>query len=96
MFANLDWPEWTVGLILLVISLVTLCGCLVLMVKILNSMFNGPVANLMKTVVNAEFPGVFRHFTGYVAILVRAWSSPDPCCPFSVISFILDSSLVAS
>ena len=70
LFANLNWPEWAIGSILLILSLVMLCGCLILMVKILNSMFQGPVAHLIKRVVNADFPGIFKHFTGYIAIVV--------------------------
>lgn len=33
--------DWAVGVILLVISLLMLCGCLIGMVKILNSMMKG-------------------------------------------------------
>lgn len=64
-------PEWGVGLILLIASLIVLCGCLIGMVKLLNSVFQGPVAKLLQKIVNADFPGPFRYFTGYVAILVN-------------------------
>lgn len=41
------------------------------MVKILNSVFQGPVAKLLQKIVNSDLPGVFRHFTGFVAIIVN-------------------------
>jgi sodium-dependent phosphate cotransporter len=36
-----EWADWEVGLLLLVISLFILCGALVLMVKVLNSLLKG-------------------------------------------------------
>ena len=41
MFSQTDLPDLYVGLILLVIALVMLCGCLVLMVKILHTLLKG-------------------------------------------------------
>ena len=41
MFSLTDLPDLYVGLILLVIALVMLCGCLVLMVKILHTLLKG-------------------------------------------------------
>ncbi len=41
-FFNLfEWEDWIVGTILAVVSLVMLCGCLILMVKLLNSLLKG-------------------------------------------------------
>ncbi len=70
MFASANWPEWIVGLVLFIVSLIVLCASLILMVKVLNSIFNGPVAKLLQTVVNADFPGPFRHLTPYIAMIV--------------------------
>lgn len=47
-----------------------LCVCLVLLVKTLNSLLKGKVALLIKKFVNAEFPGKFAYFTGYLAIII--------------------------
>ena len=41
MFANTGLEDAVVGVILLVISLVVLCGCLIILVKILNSLMQG-------------------------------------------------------
>ena len=66
----LTWPEWTVGLLLLIISLIVLCACLIILVKILSSVFKGYLKNIITKTVNADFPGVFKHLTPYVAIAV--------------------------
>ncbi len=70
LFKNVNWPDWLIGTVLLIISLVTLSICLVTMVKILSSILNGPVAKFIQKFVNSDLPGFFRHFTGLVAILV--------------------------
>jgi sodium-dependent phosphate cotransporter len=70
LFKNVNWPDWLIGTLLLLFSLITLSTCLVMMVKILSSIMNGPVARFIQNFVNSDLPGVFRHFTGLVAILV--------------------------
>ena len=60
------------GVVLLVVALVLLCACLVLIVKLLHSLLRGKIALVLRHFINADFPGVFRHLTGYVAILVGA------------------------
>lgn len=59
-----------VGLILLAISLVLLCTCLVLMVKVLHSMLRGQMASVIKRTLNSDFPGRLAFLTGYVAMFV--------------------------
>ena len=71
LFESVKWPEWVVGLVLLIISLISLCVCLVLLVKILSSIFHGPIATIISKVINAQFPGILNCLTGYLAILVR-------------------------
>jgi hypothetical protein len=46
LFEDTKMEDWGVGLILLFISLFMLCGCLVGLVKILNSMMKGTVQML--------------------------------------------------
>lgn len=70
LFNSVNWPDWVIGTLLLVVSLVGLCCCLIFMVKILTSIFNGPVAKFIQTIVNSDLPGVFKHFTGLLAIIV--------------------------
>uniref|UniRef100_A0A8C7ND46 Sodium-dependent phosphate transport protein 2B n=1 Tax=Oncorhynchus mykiss TaxID=8022 RepID=A0A8C7ND46_ONCMY len=70
VFANL--PDLAVGLILLALSLLILCTCLILIVKLLNSMLKGQVAVVIKKVLNTDFPFPFGWVTGYIAIMVGA------------------------
>lgn len=72
LFAGTSLSDTEVGIILLVISIILLCICLVSIVKVLHSMLRGQMAKIIKKTVNADFPGPFRHLTGYLAILVGA------------------------
>uniref|UniRef100_A0AAX7V414 Sodium-dependent phosphate transport protein 2B n=1 Tax=Astatotilapia calliptera TaxID=8154 RepID=A0AAX7V414_ASTCA len=72
IFANTTLSELAVGLILLAGSLFVLCTCLILIVKLLNSMLKGQVAVLIKKVLNTDLPFPFTFLMGYVAILVGA------------------------
>lgn len=72
IFAHSDLPDLAVGLILLALSLLMLCTCLILIVKLLNSMLKGQVATVIKKVLNTDFPFPFGWVTGYIAILVGA------------------------
>ena len=68
IFSKVSWPDWGVGLLLLALSLLALCGCLILLVKLLQSMLKGTISTVIFKTVNADFPGVFRHLTPYLAI----------------------------
>ncbi|XP_053376129.1 sodium-dependent phosphate transport protein 2B-like [Mercenaria mercenaria] len=70
LFEGVSWSDTTIGIVLLVIALVMLCVCLVLIVKILHSFLKGKITSWLKMFVNADFPGNFAYFTGYLAILV--------------------------
>ncbi|XP_071824883.1 sodium-dependent phosphate transport protein 2A-like isoform X2 [Apostichopus japonicus] len=83
LLANTGLPEGAIGAILLVVSLVLLCICLIFMVKLLHSLMKGRMAGVIKKTINADFPGIFRHLTGYFAIGVGA-----------VITFMVQSSSV--
>ncbi|XP_070688012.1 solute carrier family 34 member 2b [Pempheris klunzingeri] len=72
LFVNINLPDLAVGLILLALSLLVLCTCLILIVKLLNSMLKGQVAVVIKKVLNTDFPFPFTWVTGYIAILVGA------------------------
>lgn len=52
IFAHTTLPDLAVGLILLAASLLILCTCLILIVKLLNSMLKGQVAVVIKKVLN--------------------------------------------
>ncbi|KAK2717516.1 sodium-dependent phosphate transport protein 2B-like [Artemia franciscana] len=82
LFADTGMSDAAVGSILLVISLVILCICLVVLVKILNSILKGTVANMVKRFINADIPYV-PWLTGYVAIFIGA-----------VMTFLVQSSSV--
>ena len=72
LFADKPLSDTEVGVIILVIAIALLCVCLMLIVKILHSMLRGQMAKIIKKTVNADFPGPFKHLTGYFAILVGA------------------------
>ncbi|XP_045906211.1 solute carrier family 34 member 2b [Micropterus dolomieu] len=72
LFVDTNLPDLAVGLILLALSLLVLCTCLILIVKLLNSMLKGQVAVVIKKVLNTDFPFPFGWVTGYIAILVGA------------------------
>ncbi|XP_019733926.1 sodium-dependent phosphate transport protein 2B-like isoform X2 [Hippocampus comes] len=72
IFVNANLPDLAVGLILLALSLFVLCSCLILIVKLLNSMLKGQVALVIKKVLNTDFPFPFSWVTGYIAIMVGA------------------------
>ncbi|KAM9449704.1 solute carrier family 34 member 2a [Clarias gariepinus] len=72
IFVDTTLPDLAVGLILLAGSLLVLCTCLILIVKLLNSMLRGQVASIIKKVINTDFPFPFEWLTGYLAILVGA------------------------
>ncbi|XP_056589880.1 solute carrier family 34 member 2b [Triplophysa dalaica] len=72
IFVHANLPDLAVGLILLALSLLALCTCLILIVKLLNSMLKGQVAIVIKKVLNTDFPFPFGWLTGYLAIIVGA------------------------
>ncbi|XP_052036995.1 sodium-dependent phosphate transport protein 2C isoform X3 [Apodemus sylvaticus] len=72
LFAGSELTDLAVGFILLAGSLLVLCVCLVLIVKLLNSVLQGRIAQAVKTVINADFPFPFGWLSGYLAILVGA------------------------
>ncbi|XP_076862054.1 sodium-dependent phosphate transport protein 2A [Brachyhypopomus gauderio] len=72
VFANTDLSDLSVGLILLAGSLVVLCSCLILIVKVLNSVLKGQVARVIQGVINTDFPYPFGWLAGYLAMFVGA------------------------
>ena len=60
------------GLLLLALSLLLLCSCLVCMVKILNLLLKGRICKLIRKTLNANLPGKLSHLTGYVAMVTGA------------------------
>uniref|UniRef100_A0A914XIM3 Sodium-dependent phosphate transport protein 2B n=1 Tax=Plectus sambesii TaxID=2011161 RepID=A0A914XIM3_9BILA len=72
LFAHLPLSDATAGVILLVVSLVSLVLCLVLIVKLLNTMLRGHVAKAIRKTINNDLPGPFAPFTDYVGIAIGA------------------------
>ncbi|XP_007535177.1 LOW QUALITY PROTEIN: sodium-dependent phosphate transport protein 2B [Erinaceus europaeus] len=72
IFVNFNLPDLAIGIILLIASLVILCGCLIMIVKLLGSVLKGQVAVVIKKTLNTDFPFPFAWVTGYLAILVGA------------------------
>lgn len=82
LFYNKGLKDLYVGLILLAFSLALMSGCLIGIVKLLNSMLYGTIAKIIKTTLNSNIPYV-PWLTGYIAIMVGA-----------VMTFIIQSSSV--
>ncbi|XP_048023232.1 sodium-dependent phosphate transport protein 2A [Megalobrama amblycephala] len=72
LFVETGLSDLAVGLILLSSSLLVLCTCLLLLVKLLNSLLQGQVAKAIQKIINTDFPFPFGWLTGYLAILVGA------------------------
>ncbi|XP_033625305.1 sodium-dependent phosphate transport protein 2A-like [Asterias rubens] len=72
LFADTGISERGVGAILLILTLILLCTCLILMVKLLNSILKGRMAGIIKRVINADFPRPWHWVSGYLAIIVGA------------------------
>lgn len=52
IFVNFSLPDLAVGIILLTVSLLILCGCLIMIVKLLGSVLRGQVATVIKKTLN--------------------------------------------
>lgn len=52
LFVDCNLSDLAIGLILLVCSLVVLCSCLILLVKLLNSLLKGQVATAINNIIN--------------------------------------------
>jgi len=61
-----------IGAILLAFSLLALSTCLILIVKLLRSLLQGAVADLIKKTLNADVPCLPAAATGYLALLAGA------------------------
>ncbi|KAM4620366.1 sodium-dependent phosphate transport protein 2A-like [Polymixia lowei] len=72
LFVDSSLSDLAIGLILLACSLLVLCSCLILLVKLLNSLLRGQVANVINTVINTDFPYPFTWLAGYLALFVGA------------------------
>ncbi|XP_049646191.1 sodium-dependent phosphate transport protein 2B-like [Suncus etruscus] len=83
IFVNFNLPDLAIGIILVILSLMALCGCLIMIIKILGSIMQGQVAIVIKKTLHTDLPFPFGWLTGYLAILVGA-----------VMTFIVQSSSV--
>uniref|UniRef100_A0A8C4HXX7 Sodium-dependent phosphate transport protein 2A n=1 Tax=Dicentrarchus labrax TaxID=13489 RepID=A0A8C4HXX7_DICLA len=72
LFVDCSLSDLAIGLILLACSLVVMCSCLILLVKLLNSLLKGQLASAINKVVNTDFPFPFTWLAGYLAVLVGA------------------------
>ncbi|NXA46449.1 NPT2A protein, partial [Nothocercus julius] len=72
LFTDTPLPDLAVGLVLLAGSLIVLCTCLILLVKLLNSLLKGQVAKAVQKVINTDLPHPLSWLTGYFAMVVGA------------------------
>ena len=64
MFQYFNLRDDGAGALLLVISLLALCLCLVAIVKLLHSMVKGRIAIWIRKIVNMKFPGKAAFLAG--------------------------------
>ncbi|XP_053328785.1 sodium-dependent phosphate transport protein 2C [Spea bombifrons] len=83
IFVDVHLNDVAVGFILLIASLLVLCTCLILIVKLLNSVLKGQIATIIRKIINSDFPFPFTWLSGYLAIAVGA-----------VMTFVVQSSSV--
>ncbi|XP_034739251.1 sodium-dependent phosphate transport protein 2A [Etheostoma cragini] len=72
LFVSTGLSDLSVGLILLAGSLAVLCTCLLLLVKLLNSLLKGQVARVIHKVINTDLPYPCGWLSGYMAMCVGA------------------------
>ncbi|KAM9846866.1 sodium-dependent phosphate transport protein 2A-like [Aulostomus maculatus] len=72
LFVDCALSDTAIGLILLACSLLVLCSCLILLVKLLNSLLRGQVAAAIHMIVNTDFSFPFTWLAGYLALFVGA------------------------
>eukprot|EP00095_Tigriopus_kingsejongensis_P001008 maker-scaffold739_size104321-snap-gene-0.18 protein:Tk01008 transcript:maker-scaffold739_size104321-snap-gene-0.18-mRNA-1 annotation:"hypothetical protein CAPTEDRAFT_182218" len=76
--------DWVAGLVLVIFSLGVLCGALLLMVKLLNSVLSGALSRVVNKALNPKFNSkIVTYLWGYVNIMIGA-----------VMTFIVQSSSV--
>lgn len=79
----LNLSDGGAGAIIFVFSLIMMCTCLILLVKVLSYLFNGPLLKIVRTVINYEgtytdkngiqqTSVLLREVVGYLCILVGA------------------------
>ena len=68
---GLDLGDTLVGILLLIFSLLMLCGCLLSLMKLLNSMLSDSMAELIQKTINADIP-YCPWLTGYLAMFIGA------------------------
>ncbi|KAL7672338.1 hypothetical protein ACOME3_007227 [Neoechinorhynchus agilis] len=69
LFRHLKWPDWAIGALVTALALIGLIICLVLMVKILRSLLEGPISKALRKTIDKDFPGIFRYLTPYAFLL---------------------------
>jgi len=72
LFQYMNLADSAAGGLLLVISLIALCVCLVAIVRLLHSMVKGRIALWIRKIVNMKFPGKAAFLADYVAIVFGA------------------------
>lgn len=65
LFVDVNLSDMAVGLILLALSLLVLCTCLILIVKLLSSLLKGRVATVIKRIINT---GKSTLYTLYICL----------------------------
>ena len=73
IFNMLGWSDGASGAAVLTLSLLSLCICLVLLVKVLRKLFSEYIADIIKKTVNSQLPYPFGFLTGKACHLFHAY-----------------------
>lgn len=67
-FGILGFGDTATGIVLLILSIIVLCTCLIILVKVLNSMLTGHIAKLIKRTMNRKYDFPYSIISDYLAI----------------------------
>ncbi|KAI6227435.1 hypothetical protein M3Y99_01253400 [Aphelenchoides fujianensis] len=72
LFAYSAWSDVVIGVLLLVVSIGTLLGCLIGIIRVMKSLLAGSLAVFVRKMMDYNCPFPFRFLTGYLIMLIGA------------------------
>ncbi|KAI6238208.1 hypothetical protein M3Y99_00719700 [Aphelenchoides fujianensis] len=72
LFAYSTWSDVVIGVLLLVVSIGTLLGCLIGIIRVMKSLLAGSLAVFVRRMMAYDCPFPFRFLTGYLIMLIGA------------------------
>ncbi|KAI6218648.1 hypothetical protein M3Y99_01697200 [Aphelenchoides fujianensis] len=72
LFAYSTWSDVVIGVLLLIVSIGTLLGCLIGIIRVMKSLLAGSLAVFVRKMMDYNCPFPFRFLTGYLIMLIGA------------------------